>query len=46
MTVLKWVDRSHSFQSQKEKGEVVQQLKEVELENEQLREQLRLAREA
>ncbi|KAJ2935593.1 hypothetical protein H1R20_g1501, partial [Candolleomyces eurysporus] len=57
MTVLKWADRSHSFQSQKEKEEAIHQLKEAteraevavskaadtELENQQLREQLRLA---
>jgi hypothetical protein len=45
MTVLKWADRSHSFQSQKEKEQVVQQLKEAEEENQRLREQLRLSRE-
>ena len=59
MTVLKRADRSHSFQSQKEKEEVIQQLKDateraeaaaskvadMELENQQLKEQLRLARQ-
>ncbi|KAJ2928051.1 hypothetical protein H1R20_g9041, partial [Candolleomyces eurysporus] len=59
MTVLKRADRSHSFQSQKEKEEAIQQLKEateraeaaaskaadVELENQRLKEQLRLAQE-